>query len=222
MVLLLGLYMCILAVMAVGWIVSYVLRGIGMYTIGKNRGMANPWLAFIPYGRTYFQGELCGPVQLSRYQIKTPGLWMILIPIITNILSGVFYLLIWGGVVVEIIRQAGSWGLMNGSGSVQGHRTVDGAFSGMGIVLILFGVLFMTVILLIGSAANCTLQVLVNRTIYQNVTHPNHAVIHAVVGLFIPLYTSVYFFLIRNREAQARRQGAQTYSQEAQTRDPQE
>ena len=87
----------------------------------------------------------------------------------------------------------------------------------------------MFVIILIGSAANCTLQVLVNRTIYQNVTHPNHAVIHAVVGLFIPLYTSVYFFLIRNREAQARSQEAQTYrqdtqtrSQEAQTRDPQE
>lgn len=204
MVILLGLYMCILAVMAVGWIVSYVLRGIGMYTIGRNRGMQNSWLAFIPYGRTYFQGELCGNIPLGKREIKTPGLWMILIPIIMNVLSGVFYLLIWGGIVVEIIRQAGAGSLLNAGGGIQGHHTVNGVLSSAGAILILLGILFMVIIIMIGSAASCTLQVLVNRTIYQNVTHPNFAIIHAVVGLFVPLYTSIYFFLIRNREREMR------------------
>ena len=60
-------YLVILGILAIGCIASYLLRGIGMYTLGKRRGMNYPWLAFIPYARTYFQGELCasGPGQSS-------------------------------------------------------------------------------------------------------------------------------------------------------------
>lgn len=199
MVLILGIYLCVLAVLAIGGIASYVLRGIGMYTIGKNRGMQNPWLAFIPYGRTYFQGELCGTIPLQNHEIKTPGLWMILIPIVTNILAGVFYVMLWGGIIIEIINYGGILSNLSGRGSIHGQYAVNGMFAGAGTALILICLILIMVFLLAGSAASCTLQVLVNRTIYSEVTHPNHATIHAVLGIFIPLYTSIYFFLIRNR-----------------------
>ena len=41
-------YLVILGILAIGCIASYLLRGIGMYTLGKRRGMNYPWLAFIP------------------------------------------------------------------------------------------------------------------------------------------------------------------------------
>ena len=41
-------YLVILGILAIGCIASYLLRGIGMYTLGKRRGLNYPWLAFIP------------------------------------------------------------------------------------------------------------------------------------------------------------------------------
>ena len=83
-------YLVILGILGIGCIASYLLRGIGMYTLGKRRGMNYPWLAFIPYARTYFQGELCGTLHFKEKEIRNPGIWILVIPIVSNFVTGIF------------------------------------------------------------------------------------------------------------------------------------
>ena len=97
-------YLVILGILAIGCIASYLLRGIGMYTLGKRRGMNYPWLAFIPYARTYFQGELCGTLYFKKKEIRNPGIWILVIPIVSNFVTGIFGGLIWGGVAISMAR----------------------------------------------------------------------------------------------------------------------
>ena len=57
-----GILMFYLIILLVGLtvaVVNYIFRGIGMYNnMAKREGMDYPWLAFVPFARTYLQGEL--------------------------------------------------------------------------------------------------------------------------------------------------------------------
>ena len=63
-------YLIILLVGLTVAVVNYIFRGIGMYNMAKREGMDYPWLAFVPFARTYLQGELGGTVHLKNKQIK--------------------------------------------------------------------------------------------------------------------------------------------------------
>ena len=76
-------------------VVNYIFRGIGMYNMAKREGMDYPWLAFVPFARTYLQGELGGTVHLKNKQIKNPGIWLIVLPFISSIVTGILYVVIW-------------------------------------------------------------------------------------------------------------------------------
>ena len=86
-----GILMFYLIILLVGLtvaVVNYIFRGIGMYNMAKREGMDYPWLAFVPFARTYLQGELGGTVHLKNKQIKNPGIWLIVLPIISSIVTG--------------------------------------------------------------------------------------------------------------------------------------
>lgn len=187
------MYLLLFFGLGIGYLVSYILRGVGMYTLGKRRGMSYPWLAFVPYARTYFQGELCGTIRLGKRELKTPGLWLLVIPFAVSIVMGVFAVFIWGGVAMEIAR-------LSMSLSPSQEYYMEAPTLGTGWLLLVIGMLAVTFLSLVSGAIVGTLQVLVNHQIYARYTDRNLAMVHAVMGLFLPLYTSIYFFVIRNRE----------------------
>ena len=93
-----GILMFYLIILLVGLtvaVVNYIFRGIGMYNMAKREGMDYPWLAFVPFARTYLQGELGGTVHLKNKQIKNPGIWLIVLPFISSIVTGILYVVIW-------------------------------------------------------------------------------------------------------------------------------
>ena len=61
-----SVYLIILTLVLIFALVSYIFHSIGLYTIGKRMGKEYPWLAFIPYARDYFQGELAGEIRLEK------------------------------------------------------------------------------------------------------------------------------------------------------------
>ena len=69
-----SVYLIILTLVLILALVSYIFHSVGLYTIGKRMGKEYPWLAFIPYARDYFQGELAGPIKLKNKEIKNPGI----------------------------------------------------------------------------------------------------------------------------------------------------
>ena len=185
-------YLVILGILAIGCIASYLLRGIGI-----RRGMNYPWLAFIPYARTYFQGELSGTLHFKEKEIRNPGIWILVIPIVSNFVTGIFGGLIFGGVAISMARLGVNYSSI---GYHDPGSALANMFSGTGIGMLMAGIALIGIISVLVGALVKTLLVLVNHQIFERYTDKNYALVHAVAGVFVPLYTSIYFFIIRNRE----------------------
>lgn len=183
------IYLLIIGVALIGAVVDYLLRGFGMYKIGKAEGRTNSWLAFIPFGRTYFQGELCGEIKFKNKSLKNPGIWLIVVPMVANVAFGVVYFIF---IMITMLSTVGSISTGYYVGSFD--QTVAGAVSGL-IVFIIFTVLF----LIVYQALIQTLYMLVNRQIYAKYTDPNMATVHAVCGMWIPFYQSACMFIFGRR-----------------------
>lgn len=173
----------IIAVIIVG-LAGYILHSVGMYRIGQRMGKSYPWLAFIPFARKYFQGELAGAIQLKTREIKNPGIWNLIVPIIADAvfgtLFGIFIVLLIAGTIIA--GTTGNAGLMTG-----------------GLFGIFLFYLILVVILVIYSAVYMVLKVLINIQIYEKFTTRNMAVVHAVLSQVIPLYEAICYFVMRNR-----------------------
>lgn len=65
--------------------VFYVLKSVGLSTMASNRGIENPWLAWIPVADLYIMGLLVGEIDIFSYHLDNLGLWC---PVI--IVGGVF------------------------------------------------------------------------------------------------------------------------------------
>lgn len=57
-------------------LVFYCLKSVGLYTLAKNRGIENPWLAWIPIADLYIMGMLVGEMDLFGMHIENLGLWV--------------------------------------------------------------------------------------------------------------------------------------------------
>lgn len=179
----LAIYLVILALIVIFALVSYIFHSIGLYTIGKRMGKEYPWLAFIPYARDYFQGELAGEITLKNKKIKNPGIWNLVIPIISSVLAGIF--------LVIILLVAGVGAAAEAAG-----------FGGLGaaavLAIMLYTVLIVAVVVL--NAAQMVLKVLINKQILERFTTENMGTVHAVLSIAVPLYEAFCFFVMRGRD----------------------
>ncbi|MCP1102369.1 magnesium-transporting ATPase (P-type) [Aequitasia blattaphilus] len=185
---------------------SYLFKSIGMYTMGKRKGIQNAWLAFIPYGRTYFLGELSGPIHLKRKTITNPGIWLILVPIISSVISSIFMGLFYASFFAKMIGMTSA--LSNHASEEAVLRSLFGGPGGFFMIMAL--ILFVLASIFLTAVQN-VLIVLINKQIYAQYTEDNMAIVHTILGLFIPLYTSIYFFVIRNNEPIFIQKGGEGY-----------
>ena len=179
----LSVYLIILTLILAFVLVSYIFHSVGLYTIGKRMWKEYPWLAFIPYARDYFQGELAGPIKLKNKEIKNPGIWNLVIPIISSVLAGVF------GVLIILVTGVGAAAQISGAG---------GAGIALLFVIMLYTLLIVAVIAV--QAAQMALKVLINKQILERFTAGNMGLVHAVLMIVVPLYEAICFFVMRNRE----------------------
>lgn len=184
----LSIIMIVVAVVLIFAVVSYVFRAVGLYTIAKRRGERYPWLAFIPFARAYLQGEVAGSITLKNKKISNPGIWKLVVPIIAGAVSSVFFTI--------LSSIAGIGGMMVGFSS-------SGYGINFGVGTIMFLIVFLviwTVASVIYEAAYRVLCVLINMQIFGYFTSRNMAVAHAVLSAMVPLYESICFFVMRNRD----------------------
>lgn len=179
----LSVYLIILTLILAFVLVSYIFHSVGLYTIGKRMGKEYPWLAFIPYARDYFQGELAGPIKLKNKEIKNPGIWNLIIPIISSVLAGVF------GVLIILVTGVGAAAQISGAG---------GAGIALLFVIMLYTLLIVAVIA--AQAAQMALKVLINKQILERFTAGNMGLVHAVLMIVVPLYEALCFFVMRKRD----------------------
>ena len=69
-------------------IILYVLSSIGLYRLAANKGIASPFLAWLPYGRDYLLGEIIGEKVVFFSPVVPYAQWILLFaPVAISILS---------------------------------------------------------------------------------------------------------------------------------------
>ena len=183
----LAIYFVVLGVLLLGWIASFVFRGIGMY-------------------KTYFHGELSGDIPLKKRCIKSPGIWLLVTPIIYGVIFAVLYFFLIISVVISAISSV----------SYERDYVLNSEMAGLFVVLIVFFI-FVIIVSLLYAAIKGGLEILVNRQIYERYTTLNMATLHAVLGMILPLYTSICMFIFGRRAEQIMEENmaqSQTISEE--------
>lgn len=165
-------------------LVCYIIKGVGLYTIAKRQGEAYPWLAFVPYARTYLHGELSGEIVLKKKSIRNPGIWLIAIPFIEGIAVFVLYIVLFGMIGFSAYATAGYGSAGMGVGMI-----------GM---IVFIGVVF-ALILIVFSAALQVLRVLVNHQILEKFTTKNMSIAHAILMGVIPLYEPICLMIMSRK-----------------------
>lgn len=179
-------YLIVLLVVGIFGIVSYILKGIGMYTIAKRQGRDNAWIAFVPFARTYLHGELGGSIRLKNRSIQSPGIWLLALPFVYGAVFIVFYLIICIIGVGAAVRFSDYYGY----GPSIGAGTIMGLVVSF-VVLVAVSVLY--------QGAYKVLGILVNHQIFEKFTSKNMSIAHAVLCAFIPLYEAICLFVMRNK-----------------------
>lgn len=166
---------------------SYIIKAIGICSIAKREGAEYPWLAFVPFARTYLQGELGGEIVLKKKSIRNPGIWLLVLPFVEGAAVFVLYLVLIFGVI--------SFGAFS--------YTASGYYSpGMGAGTVGLMVLLMIVFVIVLVVFNAVLQVLrilVNHQILGKFTSQNMSIVHAILMGIIPLYEAVCFLVMSRK-----------------------
>lgn len=178
------IYLLVIVVWAIFALAAYILKGIGMYTMAKREGMENPWLAFVPFARTYLQGELGGSITFKEKTMKNPGIWLLALPFIGAAVCLVFYIALYAVGMGALFRSISN-----------NYFTV-----GVGTITVLIVVLILFVVYaVVYQAVYMTFRVLVNHQIFGRYTSKTMSVVHGVLCVLIPLYEPICFFVMRNK-----------------------
>lgn len=188
----LSIYLIILLVCLVFYLVSYILKAVGVYTMAKRQGMDYPWLAFVPFARTYLQGELAGSITLKKKTVKNPGIWYLALPFIFSAVITVFYIIFIGVVGVSTFMAVAN--VSSGNGTSAASIGV-GSIIGLIVCLLLF-----VIVAVIYEAVYKVLAILINHQILMRFTTKNMSIAHAVLCATIPLYESICLFIMRNKD----------------------
>ncbi len=175
-------YVIIIVIASAASLTTYILNSIGLMTIAKNRGIKNPWMAWIPFASSYLFGMVSDDV--NRYKGKQTKHSAILLGLEIASVACIFvgYLLCFGVGVTA--------GVMSESSGAAASPAILGAFGGIFVILLAFVPMIIYTVFYYIALYN----------ILQTYA-PNHAILVLLLTLlvFSPL-ASIYLFVIRNKQ----------------------
>lgn len=183
LVMIVTIFLIVWAIFSLG---SYILRGIGMYTIAKRLGVDYAWLAFVPLARTYLHGELSGSILLKKKSIQNPGVWLLALPFLYGAVYSILYGILW-------FVGFGTFMKMDSYNYIPYNISTGNI---MGIVVVF---LILMVVSIAYAAFYKAFEVLVNHQILERFTSKNMSIVHGILCSIIPMYESICFFVMRNR-----------------------
>lgn len=169
------------------WIALFVLQGVGIYTMAKNRKIAKRWLAFVPFANVFYIGKLTGPCDVFGQKMKRAGLYTMLAQIFTTAfvflsVAARIYLYATCG-----LPQVDQYGSEQWTGLI-GFALVCSKFLTLSTYLLsIFQLVYeiLMFILLLG--------------LYKKYVPKNYFIL-GMVTLFFPISRYIILFAIRNRE----------------------
>ena len=70
----------------IAWGTFFVLQGIGLSTMAKNRGMKKRWLAFVPFVNVLYLGKLAGDCEMFGHKMKHASVYAMVAQIVSTVL----------------------------------------------------------------------------------------------------------------------------------------
>ena len=184
-------------------IAGYVLKGIGFYTIAKDQGMENPWLAFVPFARKYQQGQIAGDITLKTKTIRKTGIWFMAMPIAYGIISYVLSMIS----ALAIAGKAVGYGISAWQGYYYDYEIIEEILE---VVIVL--VVFCGIIAAIYNIFYKLFVVLVDISIMCRFTEGNMPLVHAVLSALIPLYESICIYVLSRKIVKASYEKQEEYA----------
>ena len=172
MFMVMGMMGLIILVVGIALLVGYILRSIGLHTMAKNRGIKNPWLAWLPVGNYWIAGSIADQYRyVAKGEVTNRRKILLVLGIATIVLSGVT-----GGVTNAMLYM--------------GEDAVKAALAFEGIVALVSRVL--------GIATFVFWQI----AMYDLYTscNPEKNVLFLVLGIIFGFLEPFFIFFNRNRE----------------------
>ena len=153
---------------------SYIIQGVGILKISASHGKQNGWLGFIPIAVRYQLGVVSGGLIFGKKRMKNPGVWMVVVPIITNI---VFYVVYFGMIMFVIYGSATS---------TLSSASAEGLVLGL-IITMIFAFLF----LFAGSAIYSIIHLMSLYKIFTAHYPGSRSVYYILLSMFVPFASGI-------------------------------
>ncbi len=171
------------------WAVLFVLQGIGIYTMAKNRKMQKKWLAFVPIVNMFYIGKLVGEYSIFGRKVKRLGLY-------ASLAQAVYSLVCVGLIAAELYLY------------VEGGRPtlVEGTYLPMwteltGTPYTIFKLYDIGVLLLPIFGLVCKIVLFLLYTGLYKKYYPQNYFLLSYLALFITVSPYIVVFVIRKRKA---------------------
>lgn len=162
-------------------IASYVLQSLSFHTLARRRGIANPWLAWLPYGNYWIIGSLARDYDkqngINRRWDKTM--------LTLSIVYAASYLITYIGIFVAFIIAA----LNVDTSTMMLEETA---------VIIMLGAILLFIPVMIIAVALQTITYICLYKIFES-TVPEKALKYFLISLLVPLAPSICLFICRNK-----------------------
>ena len=173
------IYLVIMLFASIYGIISYILTGLGTYTIANRRGIKNAWLAWIPVGSSWILGRISDQYQQAAKGKNTRrGVLLIVLYFVTLVLSMIYM----GISISEMVQMIAT------------DHISQGANASFGMTSALFS--------LVMGAASIAYSVLYYFCLYDlyNSCKPENSVLYLVLTILLGVVTPFLIFSCRKKD----------------------
>ncbi|MBE5740598.1 MAG: hypothetical protein E7349_07100 [Clostridiales bacterium] len=172
-----------------GWIVLFVLQGVGLYKMAKNRNMNKKWMCFIPFANVYYMGKMTGDCVMFGRKMKRTSLYAMFVQILLFIIYAL-------QVAMELY-------LFNLLGTPDGYvgYYVPQWYSEVGTISKFYNdyCLFGDMIIMIADLAFTVLLLVLLMSLFRQY-NPKMSSFFAMLSIFVPESRYIIIFALRNKK----------------------
>ena len=169
------------SVLSLSGLVNYILRGLGIMKLSERFGLDKGWLGFIPIASEYQLGAMAGDIQLGKKQVKNPGLWLILLPIISFVSFFIVYIVM----IINLVSEAIA---LEGMGDYMVAMRISNMLGGFFITL--FILVFVVYII---QVITSIIRIMVLHRIFARFHAGQKPVFDMLIAIFVPFAEAILF-----------------------------
>jgi hypothetical protein len=177
-------YIALIVILILAAFVMYLIRGFAIYNMSNARGLQYGWLGFIPIASRYQLGQVAGEIEFGNKKVTNPGLWLVIVPIIYNVVFMIGYMIIVVPYVISLI-------------SLVDNPSPEAVFGPMTVFII---ALFVFVFVMIFAQVFVYLfHYLVLHKIFSHYSTGQKPVFYMIIAMFVPLAHDILLFMHSKR-----------------------